>query len=184
MNKLKVFLKEAILTVGLAICISLILQAFIVEARVIPTGSMLPTIQINQRVLVNKFIYKIRQPERGEVIVFSPPFNTPDNKDYIKRVIGIPGDKIEIKNGIVFVNDIPLKETYLNEQPEYELGPILVPKNSLFVLGDNRNKSYDSHVWDQWLTMENVKGKAFFTYWPFNRLGILDMEVKRADISN
>jgi len=183
-DKFKIFIKEAVITICLALCISLVLQNFVIEARVIPTGSMLPTIQIDQRVLVNKFIYKIRIPKRGEIIVFSPPIAVNDKKDYIKRVIGLPGDKIEIKNGLVFVNHKPLTEPYINEQPEYEFGPVTVPEKSLFVLGDNRNQSYDSHAWDKWLEIKQVKGKAFFTYWPFSRLGLLNMEVNSADTCN
>lgn len=185
MDKLfKKLLKEGLITIGIALILSIFLQSFIIEARIIPTGSMLPTIQLNQRILVNKLIYKLRQPQRGEIIVFSPPIETNDNKDYIKRVIGLPGDKIEIKNGILYLNDTQLDEDYINEKPGYDFGPIFVPQNSLFVLGDNRNKSFDSHAWNSWLTMDRVKGKAFFTYWPFTRLGLFKTEVTSANTSD
>lgn len=180
MNKLKNIMEELVMIFGIAFCLSLFLQNFIFEARLIPTGSMLPTIQIDQRILVNKFIYRFKEPKRGDIIVFTPPINT-DGKEYIKRVIGISGDKIEIKNGLVYLNGEILAENYIKEKPHYDFGPIYVPENSLFVLGDNRNESYDSHAWSKWLTLDHVKGKAFFTYWPFQRVGLFNTEVTSAN---
>lgn len=177
------FFKEFIFIIVTAFFLSLILQSFVFEARSIPTGSMEPTIQINQKILVNKFIYRFKNPERGDIIVFNPPNNKDDDLEYIKRVIGLSGDKIEIKGGFVYLNDKILLEGYVKEKPSYEFGPVRVPENSLFVLGDNRNESYDSHAWKEWLTLNNVKGKAFFTYWPFQRLGFFNnSEVTSADI--
>lgn len=163
-------MKELIITIGLAFFIAVLLQTFVVETRYVPTTSMLPTIQINQRILVNKLIYKFRKPQRGEIIVFKPPVES-EGKDYIKRVIGIEKDKIEIKNGFVYVNDEKIKEDFTLNDPNYTYGPIYVPENSLFVLGDNRNESYDSHLWGKWLHLDNIKGKAFFTYWPIGQFG-------------
>jgi len=183
MHKLKNLIKEVLIIIISAACLSLFLQSFIIEPRVIPTGSMLPTIQLDQRILVNKFIYSYKSPQRGDIVVFTPPVITEDNKDYIKRVIGVAGEKIEIKNGQVYINDMPLLENYTNGRAEYDFGPIVVPENSLFVLGDNRNNSYDSHAWNKWLTLNQVKGKAFFTYWPFQRLGLMNTEVISANTS-
>jgi len=183
MDKIKKIIKESLFVIITAFVLSLFLQSFVLEARVIPTGSMLPTIAINQRILVNKYIYRFTTPQRGDIIVFTPPIETEDNKDYIKRVIGLPGDKIEVKNGVVYVNERAIVENYINEKIQYEFGPVIVPDDSLFVLGDNRNHSYDSHVWNQWLPIKNVKGKAFFTYWPFQRLGLIKTEVTSAHTS-
>lgn len=165
--------KETLSIIIIAFLLSLVLKAFVIEARVIPSGSMLPTIQLNDRVLVNKFIYRFHPPERFAVIVFEPPAETGHREDFIKRVIGLPGDTVEVKSGKVYINGEPLAEGYLNEEPNYSFGPVQVPADSLFVMGDNRNKSFDSHLWDTWLSLDHVKGKAFYTYWPLNRLGVL-----------
>jgi len=166
-------LRETAGILVLAILLSLVLRAYIVEARVIPSGSMLPTIQLNDRVLVNKFIYRFQQPERLDVIVFEPPVETGQKEDFIKRIIALPGDEVEVRGGQVFINGEALTETYLFEKPLYRFGPVTVPANSYFVMGDNRNHSYDSPLWNAWLTFDHIKGKAFYTYWPVNRLGAL-----------
>jgi len=173
MKKFFRFMKETIVTVGLAIILSLVLRAYVVEGRVIPSGSMLPTIKIEDRVLVNKFVYDISSPERGDIIVFSPPASLGAEYDFIKRVVGLPGETIEITDGTVYVNGQHLEEDYIEEKPNYCFGPVRVPDNALFVLGDNRNKSFDSHAWGSWLTIDNVKGKAFLRYWPLDRFSML-----------
>ena len=173
MSNIKGFLKEILITVSLALIISFFLQNFAIEARIIPTGSMLPTIKIDQRILVNKLAYKLGNPKRGDVIVFKPPIPSEDSKDYIKRVIAIGGETVEVRNGILFVNGEAIKESYINEQPNYDFGPVVVPDDGLFVLGDNRNFSFDSHAWEQWLKIDQVRGKAFFTYWPVKDMGLL-----------
>jgi len=166
-------IKETISILVIAFLLSLVLKAYVVEARVIPSGSMLPTIQLNDRVMVNKFIYDFQTPERFEVIVFEPPAETGHHEDFIKRVVGLPGETVEVKNGKVFINEEALTENFVNEVPNYTFGPVVVPPNCLFVMGDNRNKSFDSHLWNAWLTLDKVKGKAFYTYWPLNRLGVM-----------
>lgn len=165
--------KEMLVTVITALILAMILQNFFIEPRIIPTGSMLPTIHLENRVLVNKIIYKFSKPQKGDIIVFSPPESTGKKEDFIKRVIAIEGDKIEIHNGQVFVNDMAIQEPYIYERPDYIFGPVYVPQNSLFVMGDNRNKSYDSHLWDSWLTLDRVKGKAIVIYWPIENFGRL-----------
>jgi signal peptidase I len=166
-------IKETLSILVIAFILSLVLKAYVVEARVIPSGSMLPTIQLDDRVLVNKFIYDFQSPKRFEVIVFEPPAETGHHEDFIKRVIGLAGETVEVKNGKVLINGEPLKENFINELPNYSYGPVTVPPNCIFVMGDNRNKSFDSHLWTGWLTLDNIKGKAFYTYWPLNRLGVL-----------
>ena len=112
--------------------------------------------------MVNKFIYHFKEPQRGDIVVFDPPEELHSKWDYIKRVIALPGEKVEVKKGRVYINDQPLKEPYLNEAIDYEFGPVVVPDNALFVMGDNRNESYDSHRWNTWLTRDRLKGKAIF----------------------
>lgn len=175
MSKIGSFLKETVTTILLALILALVIRAYVVEARVIPSGSMLPTIEEGDRVLVNKIVYHMRQPDRGEIIVFEAPITMLEtHDDFIKRVIGVPGDSIEVKNGKVYVNGEALDEDYIAERPNYVYGPVKVPEDALFVMGDNRNSSYDSHMWDSWLRLDKVKGEAFVRYWPLDRLGKIE----------
>ncbi|HZK84918.1 MAG TPA: signal peptidase I [Desulfosporosinus sp.] len=149
------------------------LRSAVVEASVIPTGSMLPTIQLQDRVIVDKLLYKLSILKRGDIIVFHPLKNVDSSGDnWIKRIIGLPGETVEIKDGKVFINDGELTESYEMEKPDYTFGPLIVPQNSYFVLGDNRNNSLDSHKWGV-LPSENIIGKASLRYWPFNQFGFL-----------
>lgn len=166
--------KETLSILVMAFILSILLKAYVVEARVIPSGSMLPTIQPGDRVLVNKFIYRFESPQRFDVIVFEPPLETGQHEDFIKRVIGLPGEIVEVRDGQVFINGEPLKEDFILEKPNYSYGPVKVPSNCLFVMGDNRNQSFDSHYWDNWLKIDKVKGEAFYIYWPINRMGVME----------
>jgi signal peptidase I len=173
-SRAKEFIKETLSTLLVAIILALIIKTFLFEARVIPSGSMLPTIQINDRVLVNKLVYHWRLPERFEIIVFhAPETRGGESEDFIKRVIAFPGETVAVKNGKVSINGKPLEEPMLNSVPNYSFGPVKVPEDCLFVLGDNRNFSFDSHLWNHWLETDMVKGKAFWCYWPLNRFGPL-----------
>lgn len=174
---LKEFVKETVSVVLIAFVLAMLLRTFVIEGRIIPTGSMLPTLQLQDRVMVNKFIYRFKEPQRGDIVVFRPPDVINANEDYIKRVIGLPGEKVEMKNGKVYINDKPLNEPYLNEEIDYEYGPVVVPEDCLLVLGDNRNHSFDSHMWNAWLTKDRLKGKAFMVYWPINHLHLLERGV-------
>ncbi len=152
------------------------IRTFVAEARYIPSGSMLPTLQINDRLIVDKLSYKFQPPQRGDIVVFSPTekLQQQNFKDaFIKRIIGLPGDKIEVKGGKVYVNDKPLEEKYIAASPEYQYGPETVPPNSYLVLGDNRNNSYDSHYWG-FVPREDIIGRAIVRFWPLNRMGELD----------
>ncbi len=133
--------------------------------------SMQPTFYESDRVLVNKLAYIIGSPDRKDVIVFNPPVSDVD-EPYIKRIIGLPGDVVRIENGQVIVNDLPLQETYIAAPPEYD-GTWSVPAGCVFVLGDNRNNSYDSHYWGV-VALESVMGKAEFVFWPFEHLKMLN----------
>lgn len=174
---IKNFFKEVISIVVIAFVLAMILRTFVIEGRIIPSGSMLPTIQLQDRVMVNKFIYYFKEPERGDIVVFDPPEILHSKDDYIKRIIGLPGETVEIKNGKVYINDQALVEPYLYEPIDYEFGPVTVPADSLLVLGDNRNTSFDSHRWNAWLTRDRLKGKAFAIYWPLNHVTLLERGV-------
>ncbi|HHT63777.1 MAG: signal peptidase I [Bacillota bacterium] len=172
-NKVKHFIIEALTTIIIAALITIVLEAFVVDNRIIPTSSMYPTIYAGDMVLVNKFVFRFQTPERGDIIVFEPDENISED-DLIKRVIGLPGETIEVKNRQVYIDGEPIEEPYLNEAPQYDFGPVKVPEGHLFVLGDNRNLSFDSHRWpDPFLEIKSVKGKAFFRYWPLKRMGTL-----------
>jgi signal peptidase I len=174
---LKEFIKEMISIVVIAFVLAMILRTFVIEGRIIPSGSMLPTLQLQDRVMVNKFIYYFKEPQRGDVIVFDPPEVLHSDKPFIKRLIGLPGETVEVKNGKVYINGKALKEPYLAEPMNYEYGPVVVPKGCLFMMGDNRNHSFDSHLWNAWLTEDRVMGKAFVIYWPIKDMTDLKREV-------
>jgi signal peptidase I len=142
-----------------------------VSARIRVDGaSMEPTLHSGEFVIVNKLAYKLGDPSTGDVIVFRFP-RDPD-QEYIKRVIGLPGDRIQIRDGRVYVNDVLLDETYIAASPAYE-NTWDVPVDSLFVLGDNRNNSSDSHNWGP-VPMNYVIGKAIFVYWPPTEWGVVE----------
>ena len=134
-----------------------------VSARVRVDGfSMRPTLQDGEYILVNKLAYRTGEPHRGDIVVFIFPVNP--QEDLIKRVIGLPGESVAVNNGIVSVNGAPLTEPYIASPPAYD-GEWIVPEGQLFVLGDNRNDSRDSHQWGL-LPIENVIGRADLLYWP------------------
>ncbi len=173
------FWLESIKTLGLSLFLAFGIRTFIAEARYIPSGSMLPTLQINDRLIIDKISYDFSNPKRGDIVVFNPT-KTLEAENFhvafIKRVIGLPGDKVEVKNGRVYVNNLPIKENYLEARPDYQWGPVVVPVNSYLVLGDNRNDSYDSHYWG-FVPRQNIIGKAMFRFWPFNRIGDIERPV-------
>lgn len=167
---------EGIKTIGLSAILAFGIRSFVAEARYIPSGSMLPTLQINDRLIIDKVSYKFTSPERGDIVVFNPTeaLEKQNFHDaFIKRVIGIPGDKVEVKGGRVYVNDQALREKYIDEQPNYRYGPVTVPPNSYLVLGDNRNNSYDSHYWG-FVPRDKIIGRAIVRFWPLNRAGEVD----------
>jgi signal peptidase I len=147
-------------------------RPFVMEAFWIPSGSMIPTLEIGDRVLVNKFIYRFTDPRRGDIIVFESVDNS--NEDLIKRVVGLPGDKIAVRGGKLFVNGEPQKEPYTNKKlPDRSFyARMTVPKNHVFVMGDNRGNSADSRVFGP-LPEKNIEGEAFLRFWPPDRIGWL-----------
>lgn len=169
---------EGAKTIGVSIILALGIRTFVAEARYIPSGSMLPTLEINDRLIIEKVSYRFTNPRRGDIIVFVPPnqLNQRSFRDaFIKRVIGLPGEKIEVKDGKVFINDQPLQENYTEAPPDYQWGPEVVPEDSFLVLGDNRNNSFDSHFWG-FVPRENIIGRAAVRFWPPNRIGDIGPE--------
>lgn len=169
-------LVELFKTLVSAMLLAFGIRACVAEARFIPSESMLPTLEIDDRLIIEKISYRFRKPERGDVVVFRPTDALKEqnfNEAFIKRVIGIPGDIIEVRNGEVYVNDRQLTEKYILDPPNYEYGPVKVPSEQYFVLGDNRNNSLDSHHWG-FVPLENLIGRAAVRFWPPQRLGPLD----------
>lgn len=162
----------------IALVISLLVRTYVAEARVIPSESMLPTLKIGDRLIVDKIFYEIngiKDIQRGDIVVFDPPpaANSKSDIPFIKRVIGLPGETISIKRGTVYINGEPLDESYLSEEPAGDFKPLIIPDGTIFLMGDNRNNSHDSRFWGP-LPFQNIIGVAEFRYYPFNEIGILD----------
>ena len=165
-------LKEWVISISAAIIIALIIRTFIVELYIVDGPSMKPTLQDAERLVVNRFIYHIRDPLKGEVIVFRYPRDT--SRDFIKRVIATAGDTIEIRDGRVYVNDQLQREDYILEKTRTDYPKTTVPEGTLFVCGDNRGNSSDSRFPDVgFLPLENVKGKAVLVFWPIDEFKTL-----------
>lgn len=182
-----IFSRENIEAILIAVVLALFIRTFVIQAFKIPSGSMLETIQLGDHILVNKFIYgvkipfadkaliPIKDPKRGDIIVFTPP-HEPD-KDYIKRVVGVAGDRIEIRNKKLYVNgeyvtgpyeihtDTRILPRELSTRDNF--GPVTVPEGCLFMMGDNRDNSQDSRFWG-FARLDKVEGKAMFIYWSWD----------------
>ncbi len=177
--------RENVEAILVAFVIALFIRTFVVQAFKIPSGSMKQTLQIGDHILVNKFIYglklpywrktliPVKDPQSGDIIVFKPPHEP--EKDFIKRVIGVGGDVVECRNKKLFVNQKPVKHDFavykdyaLNVPKRDNFGPITVPANALFVMGDNRDESYDSRFWG-FVNLKAVSGKAFIIYWSWDK---------------
>ncbi len=173
------FWVEALQTVGLSIALAFGIRQFVAEARVVPTGSMQPTVEINDRLFVEKISYRFQSPERGDIIVFQAPqkaleaAKSSTQDAYLKRIVGLPSEEITVKDGQVWVDGKVLSEDYVKAPPAYVWGPSVVPEGHYLVLGDNRNSSSDGHVWG-FLSEETIIGKAAVRFWPPSRIGGLD----------
>ena len=169
---IKRFMLDMLETLVLAVVLFLVINA--VSARVRVDGfSMIPTLEDGEFILVNRLAYKFAEPKRGEIIVFRSPV-VPD-EDLIKRVIGLPGDEVEVRDGDVYVNGTKMDEPYIAASPIYS-GKWQVVDDYLFVLGDNRNDSSDSHSWGL-VPMPNVVGRSILIYWPFEQWDILNHNI-------
>ena len=174
-----------------------ILRPFVIQAFYIPSDSMVPTLVKGDRLLVNKFIYYFQDPKVGDIVVFDAPKqalnndNLPFKKDYIKRVVGVPGDRLMVKNEMLYRNGAPAREPFINEEPRYTWPDdnaaeteITVPPGHIVVMGDNRNNSNDSHLWvdiepdgsrvgNPFLPRANIRGKAMMIFLPPSRARLL-----------
>ncbi len=186
-NKTKSAFREYAESIALALILALFIRSFIVQAFKIPSGSMIPTLQVGDHILVNKLSYGIRnpfwgsyllhikKPQHGDVVVFIFPEDR--TKDFIKRVIGVEGDTVEIRDKKISINGKPLEDPHAyfeGDPPERgafnvrdDYGPRQVPENHIFVMGDNRDRSYDSRYWG-FVNLEDVKGRAFLIYWSWD----------------
>lgn len=163
----KSMIRELLETVISAGIIAFIIITFIGQVTVVRGASMEPTLHNNERLIANKISYRFETPERGEIIIFRPPLEI--KRNYIKRIIGVPGDKIEIANGEIYLNDKKLEESYVKNRSHENMSPTIVPDDSFFVLGDNRPNSSDSRYWG-FVPRKNVVGKAWVVFWPLNRI--------------
>jgi len=166
---------ENALILFIALVLALLIRTFVAEPRFIPSDSMLPTLEVGDRLVVEKVSYYFHPPKFGDIVVFDPPPQLQlqgygKDQAFIKRVIGQPGQTVQIQHGMVYLDNQPLTEFYIAQPPNYTWGPAQVPAGTLFVMGDNRNNSNDSHVWG-FLPQKNVIGHACFRFYPFGRIG-------------
>jgi len=165
-----------ILIIVIALGVSSLVNKFVIVNATIPTGSMEDTIMTGDRIIGWRFAYTFGEPKRGDIIIFKYPDN--ENENYVKRIIGLPGELIKIKNGKIYVNDStePLEEDYIKEAWNWSTDQVyVIPEDSYFMLGDNRNNSNDSRYWaNQFVKRDKILGRASFCYWPLTEFGFLD----------
>jgi signal peptidase I len=165
---------EWVVFIAVALGIALLIKTFLFQAFFIPSESMVPTLKVHDRVLVNKLSYKMHPVHRGDIVVFKRPPNEPsDIKDLVKRVIALPGETVEGRNGHVYINGRLLEEPYLPRGTLTEtFSPVTIPANSVWVMGDNRQNSADSHVFGP-IRESSIVGRVFLRIWPLSRIGFL-----------
>ncbi|WP_204106337.1 MULTISPECIES: signal peptidase I [Spirulina sp. CCY15215] len=186
MSRLQSTSIEALKTIALSAVLAIGIRQFVAEARYIPSESMLPTLEINDRLMIEKMSYRFRKPLRGDIIVFNPTDSLERQKfhdAFIKRVIGLPGETVELKDKKVYINGKSLDEDYIARKDSTEVNicrfqpdkpylsePVTIPKGSYLVLGDNRSNSYDSRCWGI-VPYEKIIGRAAVRFWPPARMG-------------
>jgi signal peptidase I len=162
-------IKDWVVSILIAVVLAFFIRYFIVELYMVEGPSMRPTLMNGERLVVNKFLYRFKEPQRGEIVVFKYPRDP--SRDFIKRVIGVPGDTIELKDGRVFVNGQLQNETYILEKTRGSYPLATVPAGHIFVMGDNRNNSEDSRFRDVgFVSYDLVKGKAIVVFWPLDHM--------------
>ncbi|MCM1984193.1 signal peptidase I [Lyngbya confervoides] len=162
--------KENIWTLAIALILAYLVKAFVAESRYIPSVSMVPTLYPGDRIVVEKLSYDFRPPGSGDIVVFRPPDQLQSigygaDQAFIKRIIATSGQRVSVSAGQVWVDGQPISEPYIAAPPNYEMSEVVVPEGALFVMGDNRNNSNDSHIWG-FLPEANIIGRANFRFWP------------------
>src|SRR4051812_18345901 len=147
-------------------------RPFVLEAFQVPSKSMVPTLEVGDRFMANKFIYRFHEPQRNDIVVFRSVEG--GDEDLVKRVVALPGDEVAVEDGVLYVNGEPQKESYVNKRlpDNSSYGPTKVPEGDVFVMGDNRGNSRDSRFFGP-VPMENIEGEAFVSFWPLSRIGLL-----------
>jgi signal peptidase I len=170
----KGWFQDTVETIVIALILALIIRALVLQVFWIPSGSMIPTLDISDRIVVNKFIYRFREPRRLEIVVFKAPaaFKHSDKKELIKRIVGLPGDEIKLVDGVVFISGRPLQEVHPMRRDNCNFGPVKVPAGHYFMMGDNRAESADSRYWG-FLPRAKIVGPAFFRIWPLTNFGVI-----------
>ncbi|MEG6521614.1 signal peptidase I [Desulfotomaculum sp. 1211_IL3151] len=163
-------LREMFESIVIAVLLAAVIRLFILEPFYIPSGSMEPNLMIGDRIIVSKVTYHLKEPQRGDIIVFKFPLDP--SRNFVKRLIAKEGETIEIKNSVLYINNQPVPENYLPKGLGFQdYGPEKVPEGHYFMMGDNRNNSDDSRVWG-FLDKELIVGKAEVIYWPMNRISL------------
>lgn len=192
------FLVELPLLVLVAFALAVLLKTFLVQAFYIPSASMVPTLEVNDRILVNKVVFQLREPERGDIVVFHEQGGGPSGiegalsdlaaglgivppaqKDFVKRIIGLPGETLEVRDGVVFINDQRLQEAtvqqggYLRARGNDDFGPVRISEGKYFLMGDNRRNSADSRSSLGTVQRDEIVGRAFVVIWPPSNADVL-----------
>ena len=160
-------IRDYVCLIILAFVLAFLMNKFVYANAQVPTGSMIPVVEPGDRLIVNRLAYLFEEPKRGDIVMFAFPDDEKDN--YLKRIRGLPGEKVEIKDGLVYINDSkkPLDEPYINDPPNGNYGPYNVPEGCYFMLGDNRDESKDARFWEnKFVKKEKIVGKAWLKYYP------------------
>ena len=160
-------IRDYIFLIILAFTFAFLMNKFVYANAEVPTGSMITIVQPGDRLIINRLSYLFEDPKRGDIVMFAYPDN--EKKNYLKRIIGLPGEKLEIREGLIYINDrkTPLSENYLNDEPNGDFGPYNVPEGCYFMLGDNRDNSLDAREWkNKYVKKEKIVGKAWLKYYP------------------
>lgn len=166
-NNLLKEIRSYVIIIVAAVLVAVFVNTFIISNTRVPTGSMENTIMCGNRLFGNRLAYKTHKPKRGDVVIFKFPDDETGKTNYIKRVIGLPGETVNIVDGVVYIDGKELKEDYLKEKPQGSFGPYEVPEKSYFVMGDNRNNSSDARFWENtYVTEDKIIAKAVIKYWP------------------
>lgn len=169
MDKKKILkeIKDYAVLIVIAVMLAFVMNRYVYANAEVPTGSMIPAVMPDDRLIVNRLSYVFSEPKRGDIVMFKFPDD--ESEDYLKRIIGLPGETLVIKDGLVYIDGSkdPLPEPYLNDEPNGDYGPFYVPQGCYFMMGDNRDTSGDSRFWvNKYVRKEKIVGKAMLRYYP------------------